>query len=211
MATCKRLTLSVLSAQVLHARLAADSAATLLPADVVEDILRYVYMYMDPVVVPHTSFAGAHTDNPQYFEYTDVALRLITVCWLSVAVTAERVPAGRYAVVLDLTADWQYSKYTLETTVCCRQCPTEADAEPPWEDACPAYHWDPPQKGRGLLRICEVQLRHTCDVYVRQQNLASGWKGGTQWHRMILDPQPVSSPDCEPSWCPATDNDARDD
>lgn len=177
-------------------------------------------MYMDPVVVPHTSFAGAHTNNPQYFERTDGGLRLITVCWLSVAVTAERVPAGRYAVALDLTADWQHRKYPLETAVCFRQSPTCTDADggepPPWEDVCPAYSWDPPQKGRrGLLRICEVQLRHTSDVYVRQQNLSSGWKGGTQWHNLILEPQPVSSPACEPScWCPATeatDNDASDD
>lgn len=191
--------------KVLHGRLAADSCAYDLSADVVGDILRFLYLYLDPVVVPHTGFAGAHTDNPRYFEYTNNALRLITVCWLSIGVTAERVLAGRYAVVLDLTADWQYRKHTLHTTVQTRQCPTEAVSEPAWSDACPTYEWDPAQKGRGVLRICEVQLHHTSDVRVTQQQLGGSWKGGTQWHRLVLEPLPVSCPACEASWCPAED------
>ena len=191
--------------KVLHRRLAADSCAYELSADVVEDILRSLYLYLEPVVVPHTGFAGAHTGNPQYFEYTNDALRLITVCWLSVGVTAERVPAGRYAVVLDLTADWQYHKHTLHTTVQTRQCSTDAVAEPAWSDGCPAYEWDPAQKGRGVLRICELQLPHTSDVRVTQQQLEGNWKGGTRWHRLILEPLPMSSPAREASWCPATE------
>jgi hypothetical protein len=190
--------------KVLHGRLAGASASGAydLPADVVEVILRYLYLYLEPVVVPHTSFAGAHTDNPNYFEYTDDALQLITVCWLSVGVTAERVPAGRYVVVLDLTADWQYRKHTLHTTVQTRQCPTGDVAEPAWEDCCAAYEWDPGQKGRGLLRICEVQLLHACDVRVTQQQLEGSWKGGTRWHRLLLEPLPVSAPALGASWRP---------
>lgn len=188
--------------KLLHARLGAESCAYVLSADVVEAILKYVYVYLGPVVVPHTGFAGAHTNNPQYFEYTDNALRLITVCWLSVSVSAERVPAGHYAVVLDLTAGWQYHKHTLHTTVQTRQYPTAAGEETAWEDCCPAYEWDPARKGRGKLRICEVELCHASDIRVVQQQLGGNWKGGTQWHRLILEPQPKSKAPCEASWWP---------
>lgn len=189
--------------KVLHARLAAESCASYISADLVEDILRHVYMYLEPVVVPHTSFAGAHTGNTQYFEYTDDALRLITVCWLSVSVTATRVPAGRYTVVLELTAE-EHQRHTLSTAIQIRKCLTQGAAEPTWEDYCPTYEWDPQQKGRGELCICEVQLSHTADIRVSQQNISSNWKGGTQWHRLILEPQPLSSPPSEPNWCATT-------
>ena len=181
----------------LHARMGAVSPMAWLSADIVEQIVDNTVL--DPVVVSAEEFSGAHTGNPQYFTRTADALVLRTVCWLEISVSARHVPRGRYRVLLDMTAGWGYTKYTLPTRVLAADTTATPDSRV-WSECCPEYIWDPPEKGRGLLCCGEINLSATSDVQVRQFQTEGNWKDGTQWHQFVLVPLPKSAPPAEPGW-----------
>jgi hypothetical protein len=187
----------------LHERLAADSPAAAISADLFDQILAFVVK--DPVDVPGTKAAGAHTNNPSYYEYKDDALVLKTVCWLHVGIGAEAVPRGRYAITLELSTGPR--PFKLPTTVTVRPARAahgtadgDAAAEAPWVECCAPYTWAPGVQARGMLCLGEVTLAVASDIRVTQLNTDGGWKGGTIWHKLSLVPLSLSAPAVEQGW-----------
>jgi hypothetical protein len=179
-------------AKGLHGRLAEASPLAELAEDVVERILSFV-VGIDLVEVPGTACAGAHTNNPQYFSYTDDSLVLRDVCWLAVAICAKAVPKGRYAVQLHLTAG---GRFDLATKTSVR--PTGSEQ---WAERCPEFSWSPNNKGkRGILTLGEVTIDAESDVQVGQQNTEGGWKSGVIWHKLCLVPLAPAAPAVEQRW-----------
>ena len=153
------------------------------------------------VEVPGTACGGAHTDNPQYYAYRDGSLVLKSVWWLHVGIQAQHVPAGRYAVQFHVSAGANQS-FDLSTTTSVRNPSTGGK----WEECCAAYTWSPGRKkGRGVLSLGEVTLDAESDVYVQQKNTKSGWKGSTEWHKLVLVPLPARAPAVKQGWATTED------
>jgi hypothetical protein len=131
------------------------------------------------VVVPGNRFAGAHTNNPQYFTYDRGTLRLESVCWLGVAATARAVQPGRYAALLDLDSNETWGR-ALATRV----------TSPGVEHCKFAFGPRAQGQGRGTLCVGAVDLETTADVTVHQQLTDGGWKGGLTWRAFRLEPIP---------------------
>ena len=51
-----------------------------------------------------------------------------------------------------------------------------------------------------MLHLGEVTLAVLSDVRVLQQETQSGWKGGTEWHKLCLVPLPASAPVVAQRW-----------
>lgn len=188
----------------LHDRLGASSPLAELSADLFDTILSYVPL--DPIEVPGTKAGGAHTNNPQYYEYRDGALVLKSVCWMHVGISAAAVPRGRYAVALEMTG---HKGFNLPTTVAVRLCAGGGSA--PWTECCAPYTWAPNGKARGVLCMGEVLLAEESDVRVTfVQTQDGGWKSGTVWHKLSLIPLALSAPSPEQRWVLLSELDAAD-
>eukprot|EP01052_Picozoa_sp_SAG31_P024941 SAG31_NODE_2156_length_6309_cov_30.741707_5_plen_228_part_00 len=167
--------LSLAVASGLHPRLGAESLIFTLPADVARSILELVHV--DPIVVPGSELRGAWTDNARYYQVEGNTMRLRSVWWLDVCITANAVPRGRYDVILEITPG-------RSDNIACT-----VHTSPGWHRQ---YVWTRAEQRHGCgqlgaLSLGTIELGSPSDVRLGMVN-HDGHKSAIVWHRLLLVP-----------------------